>query len=326
MKLKNMLLIALTLTILAFTLPSTNHAAAVAPPAVSDEEAPRYSPELDLMRQQLAASGVTGVELAQAEYFTTVEGYNAATSQTIIANNRTHLLNSQFVENDPRRGGRSFLTYVVDQSDGNALTITPSGVVVLPNSATEAAVDQSMATWGAVGCNGPGVVKVADSGGNIDLIDNLVLGGAVGAPTADITHAGWLTTPFFNAIAPNGGSFILGVTFTFIFVDAGVPTDIDNNGLADVAFREIYYNRGFGWGTNGLATNVDVQSVATHEAGHAFGLAHFGKLFITKNDPVTADNLHFAPRAVMNAAYVSPFRELTGTDNGSFCHIWANSH
>ncbi len=308
--------------------------AVVGPPTVSthagtsaaaEAEAPRYSAELDLLRQQLAASGTAGVELAQAEYFTNADGYNAATSQTIIANDRTHLINSQFVENDPRRGGTSNITYVVDQSDGGALTITPSGVVVLPNSATEPAVDQSMATWGAVNCNGPGVVKVADSGGNIDLIDNIVLGGAVGSPTADVTHAGWLNPPFFNAIAPGGGSFILGVTFTFIFVGPGGPTDIDNNGLADVAFREIYYNRGFGWGTNGLAPNVDVQSVATHEAGHAFGLGHFGKVFLTKKG-TTVDDIKYAPRAMMNAVYVSPFRELTGTDNGTFCHIWANSH
>ena len=294
--------------------------------AADDNEAPRYSPELDQLRQQLAANGAGDVELAQAEYFTTAEGYDPATSQTLIANNRTHLLSSQFVENDPRRGGHSYITYVVDQSDGNALTITPSGVVVLPNAATEAAIDASMATWDAVRCNGPDVIKVADTGGNIDVVDNLVLGGTLGSPIADITHAGFLNPPFFNAIAPSGGSFILGVTFTFIFVDSNGPTDIDNNGLADVAFREIYYNRGFGWGTNGLPANIDVQSVATHEAGHGFGLAHFGKVFVTKKDPVTIANLKYAPRAVMNAVYASPFRELTGTDNGSFCHIWANSH
>jgi len=290
-------------------------------------ETPRYSLELDLLRQQLAASGVADVELAQAEYFTTAAGFESATSQTIFANNRTHLFDSQFVENDPRRGGSSSISYVVDQSDGGALTILPNNAVVaLPNAATEPAIDQSMSTWDQVKCNGPDVVKVADSGGNIDLIDNLVLGGPVGSPTADITHAGFLNPPFFNAIAPGGASFILGVTFTFVFIDLdGNPTDIDGNGLSDVAFREIYYNRGFGWGVNGLEPNVDVVSVATHESGHAFGLAHFGKVFLTKNG-TTVDDIKYAPRAMMNAVYVSPFRNLTGTDKGSFCHIWANSH
>jgi hypothetical protein len=225
--------------------------------------------------------------------------------------------------------GASYITYVVDQSDGAALTFLPNNTVaLLPNSVTEPAVDRSMATWqNGPHCNGPAVVKVPDSGGNIGLVDNLALGGAPGSPIADITHAGWLSANFFNAIAPpDGANFILGVTFIFIFIDQNGPTDIDHNGLADVAFREIYYNRSFAWGTSGASNNnVDVESVATHEAGHAFGLGHFGKVFLTKKGSTVAD-IKYAPRAVMNAVYISPFRELTGTDNASFCHIWANSH
>lgn len=293
----------------------------------SDQEVPRYSAELDLLRQQSAANGPAGVELAQAEYFTDASGFDAATSQTIIANDRAHLISSQFVENDPRRGGQDAVTYVVDQSDGTAITrLTTTTTALLPNSVTEATLDQSMNTWRQVNCNGPAVIKVADSGGNIDVVDELVLGGVPGTPTADITHAGWLPGGFFNAIAPGGASFILGVTFTFVFVDQNGPTDIDNNGRADVAFREIYYNRGFGWGTNGSSLNVDIESVATHEAGHAFGLNHFGKVFVTKKDPVTVANVKYAPRAVMNAVYVSPFRNLTGADTSGFCQVWANSH
>src|SRR4051812_30837748 len=109
--------VAVALMVLAAAAPTVVPTHAQPPAADADEESPRYSPELDQLRQQLAASGVTGVELAKAEYITSKEGFDAATSQTLIANNRTHLLSSQFVENDPRRGGVPYITYVVDQSD-----------------------------------------------------------------------------------------------------------------------------------------------------------------------------------------------------------------
>jgi hypothetical protein len=287
-----------------------------------------YSPALDALRQRLRASGVTHVELEQAEIFVDSSGHSAAT--TLIANNRTHTLSSWFVENDPRRGGSSSISYLVDQSDGSALSwagAPPTGpVVVLSNAVTEAAIDRSMQRWeDQPRCNAPAVVKVPDSGADPDLIDGLVAGNPalVGTPFADITHAGWLPAGFFDAVAPGGASFILGVTFTFVFVDdAGNATDIDRNGRADVAFREIYYNRSFPWGTNpAQAFNVDIESVATHEAGHAYGLAHFGKVFIDNKGQIK-----YAPRAVMNAVYVSAFRDLVGTDNASFCQIWANGH
>jgi hypothetical protein len=279
--------------------------------AVEASDAAVYSPELDVLRQNLRASGLTDRELSGAEILVAGDsvGWDGAT--TLIANNRQHQINSQFVADDPRRGGGSDITYVVDQSDGSALAFSSSGNI-------------SMAAWrDSPSCIAVGLTKVADSGGNIDVIDDLVFGGPVGSPTADMTHGGWLPRAFFNAIAPpNGGSFILGVTFTFIFVDDdGNPTDIDRDGQFDVAFREMYYNRAFGWGQEGEdPRNVDIQSVATHEAGHAYGLAHFGQVFEDNNGTIK-----YAPRAIMNAVYISPFRELTGSDNSSFCQIWAST-
>jgi len=64
--------------------------------------------------------------------------------------------------------------------------------------------------------------------------------------TADVVHAGWQSAAFFDFIQPGGSTFILGVTYTIIFTDeVGNPTDLDNNGKADVAFRETYYNDAF---------------------------------------------------------------------------------
>jgi hypothetical protein len=285
-----------------------------------------YSPELDALRQALRASGVTNVELVSAEILVAADsdGWQGAT--TLIANNRTHTLSSAFVPSDLRRGGLADISYLVDQSDGSALSRTSAGATItLPNSVTEPEIDVSMLRWqDQPSCNAPTVVKIADSGADPDLIDGIIFKNPalIGTPFADVTHAGWLPRAFFDALAPNGSASILGITFTFIFVDAeGNPTDVDRDRRADAAFREIYYNRRFGWTANGaFAGDVDIQSVATHESGHAYGLGHFGKVFIDDNDVIK-----FAPRAVMNAVYISPFRDLVGTDNSSFCQLWANA-
>jgi hypothetical protein len=283
-----------------------------------------YSPELAAMNDALRASGTTGYAVAYAELLTGVGGMDAAT--TLVANDRTHLVSVQFAPSDPRRGGSSAISYLVDQSDGAALGWSPTGsVVVVPNSITESAIDASMATWrDAPRCGAPGITKLTDTGADPDIVDGLVLGNPalIGTPNADITFAGWLSSTFFNRLAKDGATFILGVTLTFNFIDAdGNPTDIDHDGFPDAAFREIYFSRSFGWGNDLRPVNVDLESVIVHEAGHAYGLGHFGKVFIDNNGTIK-----YSPKAIMNAVYVSPFRTLTGSDNSSFCQAWANAH
>ena len=298
-----------------------------AAPAFARSSEVAESPALAAMNASLTAAGVKNIAIDQAELLFDTTGFvdGGLPATTLIANNRTHLFSSQFVPSDPRRGGSPLITYLVDQSDGAVLANSPAGAVVVPNAVTEGAIDAAMQTWrDAPACGAPGIAKVADNGSDPDLVDGLVqptLYG-VGTPRADITFAGWLPRGFFDALTPNGSASILGVTFTFVFLNsAGESTDIDHDGYADVAFREIYFNRRFGWNTNLSSNNVDIQSVAVHEAGHAYGLAHFGKVFIDNTGTIK-----YAPQAIMNAVYVAPFRTLTGTDNASFCHAWANAH
>lgn len=287
-----------------------------------------YSPALASINAALRAAGVTDRAVYKAELLIAKSGY-ADQATTLIASDRTHLTSSQFVENDPRREwttAPNTMTYLVDQSQGSALswlTVPGGPIVTLPNAVTEAEIDTSMNVWANMPCNGPAMVKVADNGLDPDWVDNIIAGVPVpaGAPYADITHAGWLPAAFFNAIAPNGANFILGVTFTLVFVDdEDNPTDVDGDGRADSAFAEIYYNRSFPWGTGGNESNIDIQSVVIHEAGHALGLAHFGMVFIKTND-----TLQFAPKAIMNAVYVSEDRRVLGTDTAAFCQAWARS-
>jgi hypothetical protein len=285
-----------------------------------------YSPELDKIRQRLVASGVKNVELASAEISVAADSAGWQGATTLIANDRTHTLSDAFVPRDPRRGGRADITYIVDQSNESAVSRTATNPRFnLTKTELEPEIDASMLRWqNQPTCGAPAVTKVAYTGVDPDLIDGIVLGdpSRIGTPFADITQAGWLSRTFFDALAPNGSSFILGVTFTFVFVDdKGIATDIDRDGREDVAFREIYYNQRFFWTTDPtFPGGVDVQSVATHESGHAYGLGHFGKVFIDNRGVV-----QYAPRAVMNAVYASSFRDLTGTDDASFCQLWANA-
>jgi hypothetical protein len=289
---------------------------------VATDDDPVYSQVLADMNDRLRATGMNVVVDRAEVIVRSVPDGDYAT--TVVANDRTHLHPAQFVENDPRRGGSADISYLVDQSEGLALSFAnPTSVVVLQNSTTEQQIDAAVALWTTPSCNGPGFVKVPDTGADPDLADGLILDTAslIGTPFADVTHAGWLSPSFFDLVLPNGSQFVLAVTFTFIFVenDGVTPTDLDRNGLVDVAFREIYYSLAFPWGVRGSSLNVDIQTAAAHEFGHGLGLAHFGKMFITNKG-----FLQFAPRALMNAAYISEYREIRATDNATFCHIWAN--
>jgi hypothetical protein len=244
---------------------------------------------------------------------------------TIFARNvGNKRLGAHWVPGDPRRYGINDIYWTTDQVDESSS---------VPLADSSAAIDRAMNTWQGVRCSGVPLTKVPDYGLDWGYVQWQVSQGASGFPgwPADITHAGWLPAAFFDSIAPpNGSEYILGVTFTFIWTEGEIPTDIDGNRKYDVAFREIYYNDNFAWSTEGPAwydPEVDIETIALHEVGHGLSQAHFGKMFVDASDPeppYSISHLHFAPRAVMNAVYWDTQRELLDSDVGGHCSIWAS--
>lgn len=274
---------------------------------------------MDGLNVSLEAAGAN-YRVALAEYV--VSSDDGQPGGTVLAKNvGNKQLGSDFVPFDARRQGWSGpvdgttdnITYAIDRT-GDAVPLAGG----LTGAQTDAAIERAMASWEDVSCSGLGLVRNDDFGIDIGFVagrNSFVFG--------DIQHAGWQDLNFAGGV--------LGVTFTFIFgTNVGtppvfVPSDIDNNGKTDVAFREIYYDpiqangQPWPWRDNGV-NNIDVESVAVHEAGHGLSQNHFGTVRI-KNDEIT---LKASPRSVMNALYAAPFRSLTGTDNGGHCSNWAS--
>lgn len=271
------------------------------PPASAQSPDEEIATLVDAANAGLEAAGAN-VRVGIAESFSAWDEMG----QTIFFNNvGNKQLGADFVPDDARRaawsnGSNPDITYVV-QGVGDASNLSLA--------VTTAAIDRAMATWDALTCSDLPIAGLPPFAGELGIVEN----GFTVPILADITHAGWIP------LAPP----TLGVTFTLIFVDptqpGTPPTDVDGNGKLDTAIREIYYSSLFLWADDG-ASNIDVETVALHEAGHGLSQAHFGKLIQT-----TANGqFHFAPAAVMNAGYTGPRRGLLGTDNGGHCSNWSS--
>src|SRR4051812_46873039 len=90
-------------------------------------DVPVYSQALANLNVALGNTGIAHYRIDAAELSVTSGGVERAT--TLIANNRTHKIGSQFVARDPRRGGFAELSYLVDQSDGGAFEVDGKHVV-----------------------------------------------------------------------------------------------------------------------------------------------------------------------------------------------------
>jgi hypothetical protein len=205
--------------------------------------------------------------------------------------------------------GSANVSYYIDENRPSA---------DLSAAVTSNAIARAMTTWQNLACSDLGLNRIPSS----SKVKTGWVAAYLGLPgsfeyTADVVHAGWLPASFFNAIAPNGASFILAVTFTITFTDEnGNLVDTDNNGKADVAWREIYYNDNFTWKDG---AHYDVETIALHEAGHGLSQDHFGSAFLDSGSGA----LHFAPRAVMNAAYSGIQTQIVESDNAGHCSNWA---
>jgi len=227
--------------------------------------------------------------------------YTAGEEQgrTIFFDDRTLRLGIHYVPGDPRRanGDNLDIAYMIDQVE------LPTG---FDAATTTAAGDRAMSTWNSVECSDIPITKLPNIPDDIGFLNGGLFAALLGA---DITHAGWL---------PTLGGTTLGVTIPFGFIDGeGNFTDINNDGMVDTAFSEIYYSNAFTWADDGV-NNIDIETVMLHEAAHGLDQGHFGKLFQTDAN----GRFHFAPRAVMNAGYTGPQRTIGRTDEAGHCGIW----
>jgi len=261
-------------------------------------------PIFEVINNALIAEGQDNLQLATVEWIT--EGDEAG--QTIFFNNRGNKqLSSHWVPDDPRNGNGTLMPWAIDAVD---LT----GDVAAASQ--WASITSAMQTWQDQNCSDIPLLDLGLVPFDYGYVQYLLGFGGSNGILPFLTHAGFLPGAFFDALAPGGSGSILGVTFTFNWTS---PADLDNNGKADTAIREIYYNDAFTWG-DGTGGTIDLESVVLHEAGHGLSQGHFGKAFRTGSN----GRLHFAPHAVMNAGYTGQQRTLLGTDNGGHCSIWGS--
>ena len=328
-------------------------AAAAKMRAIQTDENVGISSVLDAINAQLEAEGADH-RVLKAEFLFDGNSWDGATSTIVFANNRFKGIGAEWVPNDLRRGGRLGLTYanaIGDAAqDSRPVTRNPDGTGLrfMAYSELETVLNEGVSAWANQSClRRPVELVVPAANTNPDIFDDQLLGvpfdpdGPTGpAPViparpvpsapyvqpADIVQAGWLARTFFDRVAPNGGASIIGVTLTSVFVSGGQLTDVDNNNLADTRRAEIYYNTAFAWGSTGALNVVDSYSIIAHETGHAFGLGHFGKVFVTKKDAsdgIAIAEIKYSPKAMMNAVYITGRSALAATDISSFCSIFA---
>ncbi len=269
---------------------------------------------LDSINRALAVRGLN-IQVERAEFVVANTPAAPASGQVVFANDRAKRLASRWVAGDPRRAA--------DGDHINWLVVDP--LMAAHTSAGSQDVTASIAsafdTWDNETCTTLNVDQRQWDGTTFPsgILPNDL---PFDPFEANVNVIGFLPGSVFNTVLGAGASqSVLGVTFTFVFIDSDqTPTDINHDGRDDTAFKEMWFNNDFTWTTTGVGSGIDVETVALHESGHAFEMGHFGKIFGTLGNL----KLHISPRAVMNAAILGTLRSPLGSDDAAFCGNWAS--